>query len=207
MKTTTTLTGLTASTAAAFAMLGLALAGPGLEPGAAMPEVTAPVVAPDGSEMALAELRGEKGTLIVFTCNTCPWAKAWEERIVALGNEYAQRGIGVVAINSNDPARVPEDSLEAMKVRAAERGMAFPYVADRGSVIARQFGAKVTPEAFLFDAGGTLVYHGTIDDNARAPESVKQRFLKDALEATASGSEIAVAKTKALGCGIKFSKE
>ena len=131
----------------------------------------------DGRETTLGEVKGAKGTLVVFTCNACPWAKAWEERIVALGNEYAKKGVGVIAVNSNDPGKVAEDGYDIMKARAAEKGFAFPYVVDATSNVARAFGATRTPEAFLFDAQGRLVYHGTIDDNAQEPGGVKERYL------------------------------
>ena len=107
--------------------------------------------------------------LVVFTCNACPYAKAWEERIVALGNEYRAQGIGAIAINANDPAIVAGDSYDGMQEVAKERNLQFPYVVDAGSQVARAFGATRTPEAFLFDAEGKLVYHGTIDDNHQAP--------------------------------------
>jgi peroxiredoxin len=91
-----------------------------------------------------------------------------------------------------------------MQDRAQERGMEFPYVVDATSDVARAFGATRTPEAFLFDAKGRLVYHGTIDDNAKQPDEVKERYLRDAVNAVAAGRTVAVRETKALGCGIKF---
>jgi hypothetical protein len=99
---------------------------------------------------------------------------------------------------------VPEDGYDTMKTRAKEKGFAFPYVVDATSGLARAFGASRTPEAFLFDAKGALVYHGTIDDNAQEPDKVKERYLADALNSLASGSAVAVKETKAMGCGIKF---
>jgi peroxiredoxin len=160
----------------------------------------------DGREVSLAAVAGKQGTLVVFTCNHCPYAVAWEERIVALGNEYATKGIGVIAVNSNDPAVVPGDSFDAMKDRARDKGMKFAYAVDEGSKLATAFGATRTPEAFLFDAEGKLVYHGTIDDNHKEPEKVSKTYLKDALAAVAGGKQVAVAETKAIGCSIKFKK-
>jgi peroxiredoxin len=158
----------------------------------------------DGKEMSIADVKGAKGTLVVFTCNACPWAKAWEDRIVALGNDYQKKGVGVIAVNSNDPGKVAEDDYAPMQARAKEKNFGFPYVVDATSGVAKAFGATRTPEAFLFDAKGTLVYHGTIDDNAQEPAKVKESFLKDALNAVAGGSAVAVKETKAMGCGIKF---
>jgi peroxiredoxin len=158
----------------------------------------------DGKEVSISDVAGPKGTLVVFTCNACPFAKAWEQRIVALGNEYKAQGVGVIAINSNDPAVVADDSYDVMKTRATDRKMGFPYVVDDGSAVAKAFGATRTPEAFLFDGSGKLVYHGTIDDNYQEPEKVEKTYLKDALNAVVTGGSITTAETKSVGCGIKF---
>jgi hypothetical protein len=158
----------------------------------------------DGRELSIQDVAGSQGTLVIFSCNSCPWVKAWEKRIVELGNGYARRGVGVIVINPNDPARSAEDGYESMKQRARQRGMKFAYVVDATSDVARAFGATRTPEAFLFDAEGRLVYHGTIDDNARQPGKVRHRYLRDALEALVAGRPIAVQETKSLGCTIKF---
>ena len=157
-----------------------------------------------GKELSIAEVKGAKGTLVVFTCNHCPWAKAWHSRIVTLGNQSVKRGVGVIAINANDPTAYPEDDFATMQSNAKKTKMGFPYVVDATSDVARAFGATRTPEAFLFDAEGKLVYHGTIDDNAKQPDQVKARYLEDAVNALVNGKEIALAETKALGCGIKF---
>jgi len=158
----------------------------------------------DGKMMSIAEVSGKAGTLVVFTCNHCPFAKDWEQRIVELANTYAAKGVGVMLVNANDPATHTEDGLEEMQARAKSRGMKVPYVVDDTSGVARAFGASVTPEAFLFDKGGKLAYHGTIDDNRKEPDKVKARYLKDALDAVVAGKAPAVPETKGLGCGIKF---
>ena len=158
----------------------------------------------NGKELSIADAKGAKGTLVVFTCNHCPWAKAWHSRIVTLGNQSVKRGVGVIAINANDPTAYPEDDFSTMQSNAKKTKMGFPYVVDATSDVARAFGATRTPEAFLFDAEGKLVYHGTIDDNAKQPDQVKARYLEDAVNALVNGKEIALAETKALGCGIKF---
>jgi peroxiredoxin len=158
----------------------------------------------DGKELSITSAAGEKGTLVIFTCNHCPWAKAWESRIVELGNTFSKQGLGVIAINPNDPSAYDVDRIEVMKERAKKTGMAFPYVVDATSDVARAFGATKTPEAYLFDRSGKLVYHGAIDDNANEPDKVSKRFLKDAIEAMIQGRSVAVAETKALGCSIKF---
>ena len=175
--------------------------------GSAVPQVDVAMKNVDGKQVTIAGVRGAKGTLVVFTCNHCPWAKAWETRIVELGNTYLKRGIGVVAINPNDPAAYEEDAFEVMQKVARNRKMAYPYVVDATSDVARAFGASRTPEAYLFDKSGKLVYHGTIDDNAREPGKVQSRWLRDALEAVVAGKPVPMAETKALGCSIKFRSE
>jgi len=193
--------------AAALLCAGTAFAADGLSLGDTAPMADTAMKGTDGSEHTIAGSAGEKGTLVVFTCNHCPWAKAWEERIVALGNRAAEQGVGVIAVNSNDPKVAAGDGFAEMQQRAKERGMSFPYVVDATSGVARAFGATRTPEAFLFDASGKLVYHGTIDDNAQEPDKVEKRYLADAVNAVLAGSAVPVAETKALGCGIKFRGE
>ena len=161
----------------------------------------------DGREIKISDVSGAKGTLVIFTCNHCPYVKAWEDRIVALGNQYSEKGIGVVAINSNDPKVSPDDGYEQMQQRSKDKGMKFPYAVDETSAIAKAFGATKTPEVFLFDATGKLAYHGAVDDNSEKATEVKSHYLKDALEAVEAGKPVATTETKALGCGIKFRKE
>jgi peroxiredoxin len=162
--------------------------------------------ATNGQEVSIAKQAGTAGTLVVFTCNGCPFAQAWEERIVTLGNTFAKKGIGVLLINSNNPTSSKGDAFNLMQQRAKERGMTFPYAVDPDSSLARAFGAAKTPEAYLFDKGGQLVYHGTIDDNHEDATKVSKPYLKDALEAVAAGKKPPLAETKSLGCGIKFPK-
>ncbi len=161
----------------------------------------------DGREVSIADAAGPKGTLVLFSCNACPWVKAWEERIAALGNQISKEGIGVIALNANDPRIYAEDGYEKMQARAKARGFEFPYVVDAGSKVARGFGASRTPEAYLFDANHKLVYHGTIDDNAQQPDKVKDHYLRDAVQALVAGKAIALAETKSLGCSIKLYEE
>jgi hypothetical protein len=112
----------------------------------------------------------------------------------------------VVLVNSNDPSVAKADTPELIKARHQERAMAVPYVIDENQSVAKAFGATVTPEAYLFDKGGKLVYHGTIDDNHKQPDQVSKRYLKDALDAVSAGKAPAVGETKSMGCGIKFKK-
>jgi peroxiredoxin len=189
----------------------LALSAPvfadGIKLGDAVPEADVKMKNVDDKDVSIADVKGTKGTLVIFSCNHCPFVKAWEKRIATLGNTARQKGVGVIQINANDPASYPEDDLAGMQQRAKDRGFEFPYVVDAGSKVAQAFGATRTPEAFLFDAGGKLVYHGTIDDNHQNPDAVKERYLSDALEALVAGKDIAVKETKAVGCTIKFYKK
>jgi len=174
--------------------------------GEAAPMVDAAMKNVDGKDISIAAVKGDKGTLVMFSCNQCPWVKAWETRMVELGNAYRKRGVGVIAINANDPGVNPEDGLDAMKTRAKGRKMSYPYVVDASSDVARAFGATRTPEVFLFDPSGKLVYHGAIDDNAKEPGKVSARWLRDALDAVVAGKPVVTTETKALGCSIKFRK-
>ena len=182
-------------------LLGLLLAAPALHAaplalGTAMPLPDQAMKNVDGSMVTLQKAAGAKGTLVIFACNHCPWVQAWQDRIAAIGNEAMKQGVGVVMVNSNDPKAFPTDGFAEMVERAKQVGYQFPYVVDEGSKLARAFGATHTPEAFLFDKSGKLVYHGTVDDNAQNPEAVTKHFLKDAVEAVAAGF--------GLGCGIKY---
>jgi peroxiredoxin len=181
-----------------------ALAGGPLAIGGTIPMAETKMKGVDGKELSIADVKKPQGTLVVFTCNHCPFAKMWETRIVDLGNTYAGKGIGVIAINANDPKVAEEDSFDVMQQRAKDRGMQFPYVVDATSNVARAFGATRTPEAFLFDKDGKLVYHGAIDDNGQEPDKVQNAYLKNALDSVVAGKDVAVKETKSIGCGIKF---
>lgn len=177
----------------------------GLQIGDTMPSAEVKMRNVDGRDLAVKDVAGPKGTLVIFSCNHCPYVKAWEARLVALGNDAVKLGVGVIAINPNDPAAIPEDGFDQMKERAQARGYAFPYVVDAGSSqLARAFGATHTPEAFLFDSKGVLVYHGAIDDNVEDPSKVTRHYLRDAVEAVVSGSRPAVAQSRAIGCSLKL---
>ncbi len=158
----------------------------------------------NGREFTIADAGGKKGVLVLFTCNHCPWVKAWQTRIARIGNAAIAQGVGVIAVNSNDPAAFPEDGFEEMRARAKQLGFQFPYVVDATSEVARAFGATRTPEAFLFDAQGKLVYHGAVDDNARDEKAVQQPWLRQAVEAVAGRRAVPTAETKAFGCSLKL---
>lgn len=157
----------------------------------------------DGREVSIADVAGKEGTLVIFSCNHCPFVKAWQGRIASIGNAAKGKGVGVIVVNSNDPADYPEDSFSEMQKRAQQLGFTFPYVVDATSDVARAYGATKTPEAFLFDKDGKLVYHGAIDDSKEA-DQVAKRYLQDAVDALVGGKEVATKETKFVGCGIKF---
>lgn len=141
---------------------------------------------------------------VIFTCNHCPYAQAWEGRLIQAQRDYAGRGVQFLLINSNDPAKYPVDSFESMQRRAAEKQYPFPYLFDATQEVARQYGATRTPEIFLFDAGRTLHYHGAPDDNYEDPQAVRQPYLRDAIEALLAGKTPATVETKPVGCSIKW---
>jgi hypothetical protein len=176
----------------------------GLALGVTAPQRDVKMKSVDGKEYSIASVAGKKGTLVIFTCNHCPWVKRWQGRIATIGNAAAQQGIGVIAINSNDPDQFPEDAYAEMVTRSKQLGLRFPYVVDATSDVGRAFGATHTPEAFLFDADGKLVYHGGVDDNAQDEKAVSQAWLHDAVDAVATGKTVPLAETKALGCSIKL---
>jgi peroxiredoxin len=156
--------------------------------------------------VSIDDVKGEHGTLVLFSCNHCPYVVAWEDRIASIGNAYMDKGFGVIAINSNDPETYPTDAYEPMVKRAEEKGFQFPYVVDATSDVARAYGAERTPEVFLFNADNELVYHGAIDDNSENADAVEKTYLIDALDAVMAGNDVPMAETKAIGCSIKFRK-
>lgn len=176
----------------------------GLTLGASMPSAAVKMQNVDGRMVTLGEIAGEKGTLVIFTCNHCPYAKAWEARYTEIGNEFMEKGIGVVAVNPNDPSVKEEDGFEEMQARAKKLGMRYPYVVDATSDVARAYGATKTPEVFLFDGKKQLVYRGAVDDDAKDPDGVESPYLRDALTALLEGRPIERPETKAVGCSIKL---
>ena len=158
----------------------------------------------DGREMSIADVKGPNGMLVIFSCNHCLFVKAWESRISTIGNATQKRGIGVIAINPNDPTVYAEDRFEEMQKRAKERGFQFPYVVDATSDVARAFGATRTPECYLFDKNGKLVYHGAVDDNYADAAKVDKHYIEDAINALVAGMDVPVKESKAVGCTIKL---
>ncbi len=157
----------------------------------------------DGSMVSLAGIKNAKGYIVTFTSNVCPFAVKYEDRLIALHNEFAPKGYPVVAINSNDPAMQEGDSFENMKKRAAEKDFPFVYLVDEGQKIYPQYGATKTPHVFLLDKDLKVQYIGTIDDNVNSPEDVKTRYVANAINALENGKSPDPDFTKAIGCPIK----
>lgn len=163
----------------------------------------------DGKLVSLADNQAAKGFIVVFTCNTCPYAQAYEQRIIDLHTKYAPQGYPVVAINPNDAATVPGDSFAEMQKRAKTKQYAFPYLHDDTQQVARQFGATRTPHLYVLTRRNSALvvsYTGAIDDNSEDARLVKTRYLENALTDILAGKPATVSSTKAIGCTIKWKK-
>jgi len=159
--------------------------------------------------VSLSDYKNAKGFIVVFTCNHCPYAKAYEDRIIALNGKYASLGYPVIAINPNDPKINADDSFDKMKVRAKEKGFNFPYLFDDGQKIFPQYGATRTPHVFILhkEGGENIVrYIGAIDDNYADPNDVSKKYVEMAVDDLLTGKPISVSNTVAIGCSIKAAK-
>lgn len=160
----------------------------------------------DGNMVSLSDFDNAKGFLVIFTCNTCPYSQAYEDRIIALDAMYKPQGVPVVAIMPNDPSAKPGDSFAKMQERAEAKGFTFPYLFDEGQKIYPQYGATRTPHVFLLEKtakGNVVKYIGAIDDNYQDASQVDEKFVENAVDAMLAGNEINPKTTKAIGCGIK----
>lgn len=163
----------------------------------------------DNKMVSLSNFKDAKGYIVIFTCNHCPYAKAYENRIIALNSKYAAQGFPVIAISPNDPILEPADNFESMQVRAKEKGFNFPYLLDEGQKIYPQYGATKTPHVFILnkEKGKNIVrYIGAIDDNYADASDVNNKYVEAAVEALLANKPIAMATTVAIGCGIKAKK-
>ena len=175
-----------------------------LEIGSGMPGMNYKLKDISGNTTTLADVKGNKGTLVIFSCNTCPWVIRWEDRYVSIADKYTPKGIGVIAVNSNAGRFDGDDSLEEMVKHAKKNDYNFPYAQDPRSQLASKFGATKTPHIYLFDNNDVLVYRGAIDDNARDARSVDEPYLANAIDQLIAGDPIEKPISKAIGCGIKF---
>lgn len=161
----------------------------------------------DGKTVSLSDYSGEKGVVLIFTCNTCPVVAAYEDRIIGLHKEFATKGYPVVTINPNDPEISEGDSFSEMKKRAVKSSYPFPYLFDEKQEVFKAYGATRTPEVFVLTKTGdrfVVSYTGTIDDNSRDAGAVKKKYAAEAINSLLAGNTPSPATTKAVGCGIKY---
>ncbi len=164
----------------------------------------------DDKMLSLESFSSEKGVIVIFTCNHCPYSKAYEDRIIALDKKYKTKGYPILAINPNDPVSYPEDSFEAMKIRAKEKGFTFPYLMDENQEVYPQYGATKTPHVYVLKntkEGFKVAYIGAIDNNSRDAAGVTENYLTNALDDLLAGKTPQVKTTKAIGCSIKPKKK
>ena len=159
----------------------------------------------DGQTHSLESFADSEVLVVVFTCNHCPYAKAVESRLVELQRDYQDRGVALVAINPNDAVAYPDDSMEAMKVRAEQRGFNFPYLRDDSQEVARAYDAACTPDIFVFDGDRRLAYNGRLDDNWKEPAAVQRQDLRLVLDALLAGKSHDFEAVPSMGCSIKWS--
>lgn len=160
----------------------------------------------DGKNVALKDYKDAKGYLVIFTCNHCPYAKMYEDRIIDLHKTFSAQGYPVVAINPNDPAIQPDDSFEKMQERAKEKSYTFAYLFDETQDVARKFGATKTPHVFILDKDRKVRYIGAIDDNAQDAQQVSKTYVAEAIKELQKEMPITTTSTKAVGCSIKWKK-
>ena len=160
----------------------------------------------DGKTVSLDSYENAKGYVVIFTCNTCPYAVMYEQRIIELHVKYAAKGYPVIAINPNDPEVKPGDSFEKMQQRASAKEFPFAYLFDDGQAVYPAYGATKTPHIYLLDADKTVQYIGALDNNPQDAEAVSTRYVEDAIAALEAGNKPATTFTKAIGCSIKVKR-
>ena len=160
----------------------------------------------DGKMVSLSDYKDAKGFIVIFTCNTCPYAVAYEDRIIALDKKYKDKGYPVIAVNPNDPAAQRGEDMNAMKKRSKEKGFTFPYLFDKGQKVYPKYGATKTPHVYLLDKDLVVQYIGAIDDSSRDPEAVNKKYVEEAIEALKRGDKPSTTYTRAIGCSIKTLK-
>jgi peroxiredoxin len=163
----------------------------------------------DGKYVSMSDYKDAKGFIVIFTCNHCPYSKLYEDRIIALDQQFKGQGYPVIAINPNDSIRQPEDSYSKMIARADDKGFTFPYLLDADQSIARTYGAAYTPHVFLLQKEGKkfiVKYIGAIDDNAKAPEKVDEQWVEQAVAKLMDGTNPDPDYVKGIGCSIKWAK-
>lgn len=161
----------------------------------------------DGKMVALADYKSAKGVIVIFDCNTCPYSRAYSDRIIQLNKKYSSQGFPVVAINANDPEQSDGDSFAEMVDVAKRKGYDFPYLVDETQAVAKSFGATNTPHVFVLkneDNAFKVAYIGAIDNSPRNASSASKKYVENAVDALLAGKPVVSTKTKAIGCGIKW---
>ncbi len=161
----------------------------------------------DGKTHSMLDMKNAKGYIVTFTCNTCPYAKKYEDRIIELNKKYAPLGYPVIAINANDAVQQPMNSMEEMQKKAKEKDYDFPYLRDDDQTVARRFGAVRTPEIYLVVRKGNdlyLAYTGAIDNNVDSPSQADKHFVALAINDVMKGKKVEIPETRAVGCSIKW---
>jgi peroxiredoxin len=160
----------------------------------------------DGKLYTISEFEDAKCLVVVFTCNHCPYARAYEERLIALSKDFSPKGVQFIAICSNDSVSYPEDSFEKMVEKSKTLNLPYPYLQDETQITAHAFDAACTPECYVFDSKHTLQYHGRVDDNHEDQARVKNHELRMAIESVLQNSTPIFPLTPALGCSIKWKR-
>lgn len=171
--------------------------------GSAIPKADVKMKDISGKEVSLKDAKKKNGLLVMFSCNTCPYVIKNQSRTTEIGNYATDKNVGVMIVNSNEAYRSGEDSYDAMISYAKNQGYKWYYVVDKNSQLADAFGAKKTPECFLFDNTGKLVYHGAIDDNPSNASSVSRKHLQEAIDEMTAGKDVSVKTSRSVGCSIK----
>ena len=171
--------------------------------GSSIPKADVKMKDISGKEISLKDAQKKNGLLVMFSCNTCPYVIKNESRTSEISKYATENNVGVIIVNSNEAYRSGEDSYEAMKEYGKKQGYKWYYVVDKNSELADAFGAKRTPECFLFDNSGKLVYHGAIDDNPSNASAVGRKHLKVAIDEMTAGKDISVKTSRSVGCTIK----
>ena len=178
-----------------------------IEPGTIAPAFNLPNV--NGKNVSFASFPEAKGYIVVFTCNTCPMSKRYEQRIMDLNARYAPQGFPVIAINPNDPEASSGDDFDSMKELARKKQYQFPYLFDKGQLVTNTYGAKATPHIFLVQQKNkvnTVVYTGAIDNDPENSKDDKVNYLENAIKEISAGKSPSMASTKAIGCTVKRKK-
>jgi peroxiredoxin len=161
----------------------------------------------DGKMVALSDYTTAKGAIVIFDCNTCPYSRAYNDRIIALNKKYSEKEFPVITINPNDPQMSPGDSYEEMVSQAKRKKYDFPYLVDESQNVTRSFGATNTPHVFVLQKQGSdfkVAYIGTIDNNSRDASAATKKYVEDAVDALIAGQAVPTQRTKAIGCSIKW---